>query len=199
MRRRDVLLGAMGAPLGWALAACDTPVSIPVYPDITFQHKAPIRLDVREIQVFETAVTTPVEPPSRDIRLSLPVSPLAAMTSWAEDRLIAAGPAGIAQVTITENRFVETPLDTTGGVSGFFTVEQSDRFEGAMSVKIDIVGDPTRSGFIEARASASRTVPEDFSYNQREGALYELVDTLTHALDDRLEQEMRARLSIFLL
>jgi hypothetical protein len=199
MNRRSLLLGALGAPFGLALAGCTTPVALPVYPDITFQHKAPIRLDVRTIEVFETAQTGPVEAPNRDIRYALPVSPLAAMQSWAEDRLVPAGGAGIAQVAITENYFVETPLDKTTGIKGLFTVDQTERYEGAISVKIDIVGHPSRSGFVEARASASRTVPEDFSYNQRERVLYEMVDTLTHALDDRLEQEMRARLSIFLL
>ena len=199
MNRRNLLLGALGAPFGIALAGCNTPVSIPVYPDITFQHKSPIRLDVRAIEVVETALTGPVEPPNRDIRYALPVSPLNAMTNWAEDRLVPAGSAGIAQVSITENNFVETPLDKTTGIKGLFTVDQSERYEGAMSVKIDIVGHPSRSGFIEARASASRTVPEDFSYNQREGALYELVNSLTHALDERLEQEIRTRLAIFLV
>jgi hypothetical protein len=199
MNRRQVLFGALAAPFAAGLAGCNTPVSIPVYPDITFQHKSPIRLDVRAIEVFETASTAPVEPPDRDIRYALPVSPLAAMQSWARDRLVAAGPAGIAQVTIAENRFVETPLDKTTGIKGLFTVDQSERYEGAMSVKLDIVGIANRSGFVEARAAATRTVPEDYSYNQREKALYDMVVSLSKALDERLEQEIRAKLPAFLV
>jgi hypothetical protein len=199
MNRREILLGAFCAPLGLAMAGCNTPVSIPVYPDITFQHKAPIRLSVGAVEVVETAQTGLVEPPARDIRNALPVSPLAAMTSWAEDRLVPTGGAGIARVQITENHFVETPLDKTTGLSGLFTVDQSARYDGAISVKIEMVGDPMRSGFVEARAAASRTVPEDYSYNQRERVLYDMVVSLTHSLDERLEQEMRARLPVFLL
>jgi hypothetical protein len=68
-----------------------------------------------------------------------------------------------------------------------------------MSVKLDIVGIPNRSGFVEARAAATRTVPEDYSYNQREKALYDMVVSLSKALDERLEQEIRAKLPAFLV
>ncbi len=196
MNRRELLLCGAG---GLFLAGCNTPVSIPVYPDITFQHRSPIRLAVMAVEVVETEQTAPAAAPQRDIRTALPVSPLAAMTNWARDRLTPAGGPGVALVTITENQFVETPLDTRTGVQGLFTVDQSERYEGAMSVKVEIVGDPGRSGYVEASATASRTVPENYSYNQREQALYDMVDSLTHALDDRLEQEIRGRLSIFLV
>jgi len=199
MNRRQVLLGGLAAPFVVGLAGCNTPVSIPVYPDITFQHKPPFRLDVRSVEVIETASTAPVEPPDRDIRYALPVSPLAAMQNWARDRLVPAGPAGTAQVSITENRFVETPLDKTTGIQGLFTVDQSERYEGSMSVRIDIVGHPTRSGFVEARAAASRTVPEDYSYNQRERVLYDMVVAMTKALDERLDQEIREKLWAFVV
>jgi hypothetical protein len=199
MNRREMLLGALAAPWCVALAGCNTPVSIPVYPDITFQHEAPIRLDVRKIEVFETAQTAPVTPPARDIRFALPVSPLAAMKSWADDRLVAAGTAGIAQVQISENNFVGTPLAKTTGLKGLFTVDQSDRYDGSIGVKIDVVGDPLRSGFVQARVTASRTVPEDYSYNQREQVLYEMVDTMTHALDGRLDQEIHEKLAVFVI
>ena len=196
MRRREVLLG-LGS--GLVLTACNTPVSLPVYPDITFQHKAPLRLDVSRIEVIESAATDTVQPPKRDIRASLPISPLAAMSNWASDRLVAAGGPGTARVLIIENEFVETPLDLTKGVQGIFTTDQSERYEGLMTVKIEIVGDALRSGFVQARAASTRTVPEDYTLNQREQTLYDMVASMTRALDERLEQEMRANMSVFLL
>ncbi len=196
MRRREVLFFFSG---GLALTACNTPVSLPVYPDITFQHKSPLRLDVSRIEVVESAATGAVELPQRDIRASLPVSPLAAMSNWASDRLVAAGGPGVARVSIIENKFVETPLDLTTGVQGIFTTDQSERYEGLMTVKIEILGDPMRSGFVQARAASKRTVPEDYTLNQREQTLYDMVASMTRALDERLEQEMRANMMVFLI
>jgi hypothetical protein len=80
-----------------------------------------------------------------------------------------------------------------------FTIDHTARYEGAMTVKMQIVGDPMRTGFVEARVRSTRTIPEDYSLNQREGVLYDMVDTMTHSLDVRLEEEIRAKLPVFLI
>jgi hypothetical protein len=197
-RRSTLLLtgGALGALL---LPGCTTPVTNTTWPEITFNHKQPIQMSVNAVEIIDAAAMVEVEPPASNIGAALPVSPAATMQNWAYQRIAAAGGSGTAVVTITENRFVEVPLDTKGGVEGLFTVSQSERYEGALAVSVEIVGDPTGSGRIAARSAATRTVPEDFSINQREQALYDLVSGIVRTLDERLDQEIRAKLSRWVL
>ncbi len=152
-------------------------------------------MGINGVEVSDVSAPGAVQPPAHDIRNALPVSPLKTMDTWAHQRIKPMGGSGTALVKITENRFVEVPLDTEQGVEGMFTNSQSERYEGAMTVRIEIVGDPGGSGFVEARATASRTVPEDFSINQREQALYDMVAAIVRNLDERLVTEIRANLA----
>ena len=197
INRRGILLGGLG---GLALlAGCSTSVKRTTWPDITFQHRSSIGLRVSEVLFEDAAAAESVAPPARDIRYALPVSPVIAMERWSQERLEPFGGAGRARVTLLENRFVETPLDLTDGVEGVFTVDQSERYEGAMAVRVAIENDPSGNGFVEARATASRTVPENYTLNKREETLYNMMTGMISALDERLETEMRANLARWLL
>lgn len=193
-RRGALALGGAGLS-ALLLGACQTSVSRTVWPDITFAHQAPIAMNVLGVEVSDVSGSPAVEPPAHNIRHALPVSPLKTIDMWAHQRITPMGGYGTARVLITENRFVEVPLDTDQGVKGLFTNSQSERYEGAMAVRVEIVGDPAGSGFVAARATASRTVPENFSINEREQALYDMVATIVRILDERLVAEMRANLT----
>jgi hypothetical protein len=188
-----VLAGAGFSTL--LLSACQTSVNRTVWPDITFSHREPVAMAVNGVEVSDASGAAAVQPPAHDIRNALPVSPLATMDNWAHQRIAPMGGYGTARVTITENRFVEVPLETQQGVEGLFTNSQSERYEGALGVRVEVVGDPSGSGFAEARATASRTVPEDFSINQREQALYDMIAAIVHNLNERLVSEIRGNLS----
>ncbi|MBN34640.1 MAG: hypothetical protein CMM46_07655 [Rhodospirillaceae bacterium] len=188
--RREVLVMAAGS----LLAACTISVQRTTWPDITFQHRRPISLGVHGIGFADVSSTQAIAPPTRDIRYSLPVSPPAIMRRWSQERLHALGGPGRAEVILSENHFIEVPLDTTDGVEGFFINDQSERFEGVLGARVEIVDDPSGQGFVEARVTASRTVPENASLNEREQVLYDMVHSIVMALDERLEQEIRANL-----
>lgn len=193
-RRGTLALGGAGLT-ALLLGACQTSVSRTVWPDITFAHQAPVAMNVQGVEVSDASGSSEVAPPAHDIRNALPVSPLTTMDLWANQRITPMGGFGTARVMITENRFVEVPLDVDQGVQGLFNNSQSERYEGAMAVRIEIVGDPAGSGFVTARATASRTVPEGFSINEREQALYDMVATIVRNLDERLVTEMRSNLT----
>ena len=193
--RRNALVLAGSGLASFLLGACQTSVDRTVWPDITFGHREAVAMSVAGVEVSDVSAPGAVQPPAYDIRNALPVSPLATMDAWAHQRINALGGYGTALVKITENRFVEVPLETEQGVGGLFTNSQSERYEGAMTVRIEIVGDPAGQGFVEARSAASRTVPEDYSINQREQALYDMIATIVKNLDERLVAEMRANLS----
>ncbi len=193
--RRGALVLAGAGLTTLLLAGCQKSVNRTVWPDITFSHRGSLPMAINGVEVTDASGNATVQPPAHDIRNALPLSPLATMDNWANQRIAPMGGYGTARVTITENRFVEVPLDTAQGVEGLFTNSQSERYEGALGVRVDIVGDPSGSGFAEARATASRTVPEDFSINQREQALYDMIAAIVANLDDRLVSEIRANLS----
>lgn len=193
-RRSSLVLAGSGLAT-LLLGACQTSVDRTVWPDITFGHRESVAMAVGGVEVSDVSAPGAVQPPAHDIRNALPVSPLTTMDTWAHQRINALGGYGTALVKITENRFVEVPLETEQGVGGLFTNSQSERYEGAMTVRIEIVGDPAGQGFVEARSAASRTVPEDYSINQREQALYDMVATIVKNLDERLVTEMRANLT----
>lgn len=193
-RRSSLVLAGSGLAT-LLLGACQTSVDRTVWPDITFGHRESVAMSVSGVEVSDVSAPGAVQPPAHDIRNALPVSPLTTMDAWAHQRINALGGYGTALVKITENRFVEVPLETDQGVGGLFTNSQSERYEGAMTVRIEIVGDPAGKGFVEARSAASRTVPEDYSINQREQALYDMISTIVKNLDERLVAEMRANLS----
>ncbi len=195
-RRGSLVCGLGGFAL---LYGCATSVKRTTWPDITFQHRPTMGLRVSEILYEDAAAAHTVEPPARDIRYVLPVSPAIAMERWAFERLRADGGPGRARVTLVENRFAETPLDVTDGVQGVFTNDQSERYEGVLVAKVAIEGDPSGNGFVEMRTTASRTVPEDFTVNQREETLYNMMMAMVTALDERLEQEIRANLARWLM
>jgi len=191
LTRRSVL--AMAAAAG--LTGCASSVKRTTWPDITFQHRTSLSLGVSSVAFEITAGQAAIEPPARDIRYAMPVSPEITMRRWASERLIPLGGPGRAVVTLVEDRFVEVPLDTTGGVEGVFTIDQSERYEGILELRVEVAGDPAGSGFAQARATASRTVAEDATLNQREQTLYDMLHSIVTALDERLEQEIRANLS----
>jgi hypothetical protein len=196
--RRSILIlaGCGGAAL--LLGGCSTEVSRTVWPDIGFGHEAPIGLSVLSVSFAGAAGKSDIQPPAHDIEFALPVSPIDTMQRWSQQRLVAAGGSGMATVTVTEHRFAEVPLDTTTGVQGLFTNDQSERYEGTLACRVDITGNAQGNGYVEARVNASRTVPEDFNVNQREQKLYDMISDMVNALDQRLEQQIRGNLPQFL-
>src|SRR3546814_12438362 len=88
------------------LASCETSVQQGKFPDITFAHLPPIRLDVANIEVVRVP---PQQQEGRSVVDEFPVPPGDAAERWARDRLQAAGRSGMATVVITEAGAVGVP------------------------------------------------------------------------------------------
>src|SRR3954466_9700161 len=85
------------ALLALLLASCNTPPQRQAFPEITFQHLQPFRLDVARIQIVDGYQPDP----GADISNQSPEAPAAVARQWAEDRLTAVGQQGEAVYTIT--------------------------------------------------------------------------------------------------
>ncbi|MDJ0944629.1 MAG: hypothetical protein QNJ30_14280 [Kiloniellales bacterium] len=169
-----------------ALAGCEITPERNIYPELTYQHLDPIRLDVRDI-VVEQAYTPPLSEPNVDH--DFPVKPMDAAARWAQDRLVAAGATKTATFVIRDAAVVEVPLEQSGGVTGALTTEQSERYDAHLEVQIVIKDD---RGWEEVNlvteVNRTLTVSEDVTLNEREKAWYELTEKLMADMNERLDE-----------
>jgi len=179
------------------LAACTTPPPQNAFPDITFAHETPIRLDVREVSV-EQAYKAPLTPPN--VEHLFPVRPDKAAARWAHDRLVAAGSTRWARYIVREASVVETSLDQSKGLTGMLTTEQSERYDARIVVEMQIIADDGRvEGSLTAKAERSRSVPEDISLNERERVWFKMTEDLMKELDAQLEQTIKTTFFPFVI
>jgi hypothetical protein len=175
-------------PLGLALlalmlAACDTPPKRQAFPEITFQHLQPFRLDVARVQIVDGYQPDP----GADIGNQFPESPAAVARQWAEDRLTAVGQQGEAIYTITLAKATQTPLRRSEGMSAMTHKDQSDRYDLAITVNLE-VHSGGKQGAITAKAARSQTVIEDMTLNQRESVLFNLLDVSMKDVNAQMEK-----------
>src|SRR5512139_252291 len=132
--RRAAAFLALAVLLPLALTGCDTPPERQRFPEITFQHLAPIRLDVAQIEIASDYRSA--DHPD-DNAADYPEAPEKLAADWARDRLKAAGERGQATYTVLEARAVRVPLPRSSGINAALKTEQSDRFDLSITVRIE--------------------------------------------------------------
>jgi hypothetical protein len=189
MQSRGVVRIAFIAVAASALAACAASPPHPQYPDIHFTNEQPIALAVSTVSLRED-YSQSSEPPHVEQRF--PVTPMHAIENWAHDRLSASGGPDRAVVDIADASVVEVALPRTTGVQGWFTTDQSERYDMTIQVTINIV-DPT--GLVvrtaTVRASRSQSVAENISPDQRDQTWYDMTKDIMAAFDRQMESEIR--------
>ena len=182
---------------GLALSACTTPPPARNLDRISYSEKPPIRLDVREIEI-QRAYQAPNTAPNVDHLF--PVPPAAGAQLWAADRLKAAGPLRRARFIVREAPVIEIPLERSSGLTGTFTIEQSERYEARLVAEVQILAE---DGGIEASVTAEishhRTVPENVTLNERIQVWHEMTRTLLDEMDRQLDAVIKAELYKYLL
>jgi hypothetical protein len=180
---------------GGVLASCDTPPHRGPFPQLTYQHLAPINLDVAQI-VIQDAYQAPMTDPHVD--QDFPTPPATAARQWAQDRLKAVGNDGVAKFTIVDGSAIDVPLPRTTGLNGMITQDQSDRYDVTLTVRLEVENRMgTRRGSITASAQRSETVAEDMTLNEREKVWFEMTDQLMKQLNAELEKQIGAHLKEF--
>ncbi|MEX2649820.1 MAG: hypothetical protein WD673_12485 [Alphaproteobacteria bacterium] len=180
------------------LVACETTPPSATFAEITFAHLPPIVLDVAGIEYVEQFVA-PLEPPHAEDRF--PIAPAVAARRWVQDRLVAGGGAGTARVVLTDASGTREALATQGGVTGFFTDEQAERYGVSIVMRLEIVAEGSRyvEGHVEASARQSTTVAEDATLEERDRALYRLTETVMQGFNKEFETGIRSHLGRFVL
>ncbi|MGB0570658.1 MAG: hypothetical protein ACPGQM_01115 [Alphaproteobacteria bacterium] len=191
--RRTALAGLSGL----ILAGCTTPSPAPRYPELTFNHLPPIRLDAASLEIVDEFKPSFAAP---NVEHLMPVSPAAAMRRWALDRLKPVGRGGRIVFTIADAAVVETALAPTPGVRGVITKDQSERYDAKLLVRISVDGgDNRRRGDVSAEAMRSRTVIEGLSLNEREEIWFQMSENLVMDMNSELETAIRSFLQPFLV
>ena len=182
---------------GLALAGCTTGPPRPTFPPITFTQVAPIKLDVREIEVEQAYQPSHAAP---NVEHLFAVPPAAAAALWAVDRLVAAGPLRRARFIVREASVVEIPLKQSGGLTGAFTTEQSERYDARLVVEIEIVSEDGRiEGTLTAEVTHSRTVPENLTLGERERVWHEMTRAMMDKLDVQLDTTIKEAFYAYLI
>ena len=186
----------MTLALLFALALVTHPASAQQqFPDITFAHKAPIKLDVARVVVVKE-FRTPYASPNVEHRFPIPLD--LAVEQWARDRLQPVGAGNQVRVVIKQSAVVEVPLQTSGGISGLFKTDQSERYDAVLEVQVEVRNDFGRQGYAGATVNRSQTVPEDISPNELRQVWFEMTEKMIKEIDQQLEAGIRKYLANYI-
>jgi hypothetical protein len=168
-----------------AITACASNPPVQRLPEISFADKAPITLDVGQLEIV-SEFKAPGHLPNYEHLM--PVSPEAAAIRWAKDRLRPMGRTGYARVVIKNASVIQTPLKTDKGVTGLFKEEQAERYDGTLDVDVQILDERHLPvGEVTARATRSRTTAEGITVNERDRELYEISEALIKDIDGQMD------------
>lgn len=186
-RLRFLVLGLL-VPM---LFACQTPPPAPL-PQLTFQHKQQIRLAVESIEIINEYRPTFESP---HIEHLMPVAPGPAAERWAQDVLRATGGTDKAVFVITDASATEAKLRVQKGIQGAFTVDQSERYDARLSVRLEVrTQENRRRAVTEVFAERSSTIAENASPNARAELWYKLVEDLMEAFDRSMRPNVSTHL-----
>lgn len=184
---RLVFVLALGPTL--LLAACETAPPAKPKMDISFTHLAPIALNVGRIEIVSQYRPTFAKP---NVEHLFPVTPAAALERWASERLRARGSSGVARFIISDASVKETKLEQKSGLVGLVTIEQAERYDGAVRVRMEVVDANGRSGgTASAYATRYQTVSEGASLNERNRVWLDLVNDLMADFNGEMERNAR--------
>lgn len=178
------------------LVGCHSSPRMPDPLGLAYLEARPLRLNVGRVEVVKK-----YEPSSKPphIENDLPVPPTAMIQQWTQDRLIPIGKTGYAVVTIEEASVTEKALKRTRGMQGFFTVDQSEQYEGRLFVKVEVFDEQGNAqGSAYARAQGSQTVPENITLGQRRKIWIHMMENIMNKLDEELDRNLKTHLGQYI-
>jgi hypothetical protein len=171
------------------LAACAPVPQRPVFPDIRFTDRPPMRIDAASIDVIRE-FRAPLQPPFVDHLF--PVTPERAMENWAQDRLQPSGTTRRVQARITDASVREIALPKTPGIRGTFTTDQAQRYDAQVAMTVDLLDERgVAQRTVSAKAARSQTIPEGITPVERDRVWYELTRALMTEFDQEMESQIR--------
>lgn len=200
--RRGVLTGgaglAMAAGLSMGLGGCaGRAPPTRQFAEITFRQFAPLRFRAGRVDIA-TEYAAPRATPNVDHQFPVTLSAMA--ERWGFDRLSAGGGELTARYVIVEASVIETSLPRTQGLRATFKIEQSERYDGRLITRLDLV---TPRGAVEGTVTAQvdrvETIGENASIAERETLWFTMTEAMGRDLNAQMERQIRTHLLRYLM
>lgn len=180
-----------------ALAGCATEPPPDSFAELRYTHLPRIELAAASLEVTQS-YRAPAKAPN--IEHHFPTPPGVAAAQWARDRLLAVGGVNRVRVTILRASVIEVLLQRTGGLRGLFTNDQSERYDGTLEIRIEMLAPGGRQlASVESLATRSRSVPEDITLAAREKVWFRLTEDLMNDLNTSLDVQIRRHFAKWLV
>ncbi len=194
MRGIWIVLATMLVGFSSISGCTSAPPAPPTEISITFQHRAPIALNVAKIELVDRYKPTLRSPHVEHLHT---VTPSTVTRTWAEERLTAVGTRGLITLIVEEAGVIEEPVAVSDGFEGLFRDEVDTRLVGVIRARFDHidVGPPGASHSVDVIAEANAEVLESATLNERDLAYFRLVERLAGEFDRVLTAEIEKSLS----
>jgi len=178
------------------VASCETSLPTNAFPELRYSHLRPIQLDAVRVEVVQQYKSTGVRP---NVEHEFPHRPAEVAARWATDRLKATGTRNIVRVTILKGAVVEVPLAPTKGIKRLFTIDQSEQYDGTLSVRVEIIGPGGKVlAYVASDSKQSRSVPEDITLADRERTWFRMTEAMMNDLNLSLERQINKHFKAWL-
>jgi len=171
------------------IAGCATEPPPDSFAQLRYTHLPKIELAAASVEVVQS-YRSPAKAPN--IEHQLPTPPGTAAAQWARDRLHAAGGTNLVRVSILDASVIEVPLKRSEGLRGVITTDQSERYDGTLQIRIEMLApDRRRLAMVESRATRSRSVAENITLAERERVWFRLTEDMMNDINTSLETQIR--------
>jgi hypothetical protein len=170
-------------------AGCQSTNVSPNFPPISFAAKEVYMVDVAAIEVVEQYKSPFKEP---NVEHIFPVPPASAVKTWSVERLAAKGSDKLLKVVIEDASVVRVPLKTNEGVEGFFTADQTERYDAKLKVALRIYNNQqaTAESEVNVAVNRSRSVKEGISLAEKELFYHNLTKDLLNDFDREIDNQL---------
>ncbi len=180
----------------FGLTGCTVPTDDKPRANYAYKAYPPTILGVSTIQVVQEYVM-PSREPNVEHLLTQPLPD--AVAEWARARFQAGGADGNLIITIKEASIIGQDLPMTNGVKGWFTIDQSQRYQGKILVEFRLDGTATgSSGSGSVVVNRGQTVPENTSINGRDVIWTRSQEAMMADLDASTQRMLQNRLPFLL-
>jgi len=194
-KRRTLLRFFLIAAATASLAACAAPMDDPTYAELRYNDRPPIRLNVAAINVTQSYVSSAADPYVDQL---FPQPPVKAALQWAKDRLQAAGADGSLSYDVVNASATDTKLPRSSGISSLTTVDQTDRFDLTITVKLSAIsGDSQHRGSAQVTVTRAQTINEKTTESERNTVWYTMTKDAMAELDAKLSAQIDDNLAWF--
>ena len=176
------------------LAACHSPPTRGPFPELSYSHLPPFRLDVAQIEIVDVYQSPGTDP---NVEHLFPVSPAAAAHRWADDRLEAVGIDGVARFIILDASAIEQR--NAPPPAGSSSTKRRDRYDMRISVRLEISkAGGALQAFVTAETTLVQTVDPATTLNERERFWFRNVETMMESLNAELDRAIPAEFAPYL-